>query len=181
MSRENNEARRRFKSMCRKREQDEKTLLNRTKMLLKTYRGTDWSARERPEVMESADGTNCYIRPEIFEAIDYLERFDPEHEIEDFEDNIEPLFETRWIQEMISLTMEKVREFPCYGGVYYTILNDCYLSTLKYSEREMVELTGMERSVYYDRKKEAIMTFAVALWNTVIPKIRAMGQETLYA
>ncbi|MBR3245860.1 MAG: hypothetical protein IKN57_09655 [Parasporobacterium sp.] len=178
MSREHSEARRRFKSMCRKREQDEKVLLDRTKMLLKTYRGTGWSVMERPAMEEEIPDSDYQIRPEIFRAIDYLESFDPEKDKDDFEDRLEPLFETSWIQEIVSMTMNKVREFPCYGSIYYSILNDCFFSAFKYTEREMVELMKMERSVYYDRKKEAIMTFAVALWNTAVPKIRSFEKES---
>ena len=181
MSREHSEARRRFKSMCRKREQDEKIVLDRTKMLLKTYRGTGWSVMERSPVEEEMSDSDFQIRPEIFKAIDYLEGFDPEKDKDDFEDRLEPLFETRWIQEIVHMTMEKVKEFPCYGSLYYTILNDCFFSALKYTEREMVELMGMERSVYYDRKKEAVMTFAVALWNTAVPKIRSFEKECIVA
>ena len=30
----------------------------------------------------------------------------------------------------------------------------------------------MERSTYYDRKKEAILLFGLSLWGTAIPKLK---------
>ena len=37
---------------------------------------------------------------------------------------------------------------------------------------ELVEVLNMERSTYYDRKKEAILLFGLSLWGTAIPKLK---------
>lgn len=163
--------------MCMKRDMDEGIVLSQTKMLLKIYRGSGWFAAGQPEMLEENGGTACALQPGILEAINYLECLDPDQDEVSFEDHIEPLFETRWMYEIISMTMNKVRDFPTYGKTYHTILHDSFFSMMTYSEKEMLALLGMERSVFYDRKKEAIMTFAVALWNTAIPKIRAIACE----
>ena len=36
----------------------------------------------------------------------------------------------------------------------------------------MLEVLNMERSTYYDRKKEAILLFGLSLWGTAIPKLK---------
>lgn len=46
------------------------------------------------------------------------------------------------------------------------------LNRFKYRESEMLEVLNMERSTYYDRKKEAILLFGLSLWGTAIPKLK---------
>ena len=41
----------------------------------------------------------------------------------------------------------------------------------------MLEMLQIERSVYYDRKKEATLVFGIALWGTVMPKLSMMLQQ----
>ena len=36
----------------------------------------------------------------------------------------------------------------------------------------MLELLNMERSRFYDRKKESIMLFGISLWGSAIPKMK---------
>ena len=52
-----------------------------------------------------------------------------------------------------------------------------YLSKFKYSEADMLEALNLERSTYYDRKKEAILVFGLALWGTVLPKLSMMLRQ----
>jgi hypothetical protein len=59
--------------------------------------------------------------------------------------------------ELVDTAMLKVRDFPYNGEVYFEILSKCYLNRFKYTETELLELLQLERSSYYDRKKEAIM------------------------
>lgn len=54
----------------------------------------------------------------------------------------------------------------------FEIISKCYLSRWKYTEDEMINLLNMERSRFYDRKKEAVMIFGIALWGTAIPQYR---------
>lgn len=56
--------------------------------------------------------------------------------------------------------------------MYFEILSKCYLSKFKYTESEMLELLNMERSRFYDRKKESIMLFGISLWGSAIPKLK---------
>ena len=45
-----------------------------------------------------------------------------------------------------------------------------------YTERELLELLNMERSTFYDRKKEAIMLLGVSLWGYAIPQFKGIIQ-----
>lgn len=42
----------------------------------------------------------------------------------------------------------------------------------------MLEVLNMERSSYYDRKKEAILLFGLSLWGTAIPKLKDFLEST---
>ena len=79
--------------------------------------------------------------------------------------------------DLIETAMLQVREFPNGGAQYHEILSKCYLSTFQYTENELLELMSMERSRFYDRKKEAIMLFGLSLWGTAIPKLRSFLSE----
>jgi hypothetical protein len=76
--------------------------------------------------------------------------------------------------EIVNDTMVQVQEFPDHGNIYFEILSKCYLSKFKYSGADLLEIFNMERSCFYDRKKEAIMVFGLAMWGTVLPKISAL-------
>lgn len=38
----------------------------------------------------------------------------------------------------------------------------------------MLECMDLERSTYYDRKKEAVLLFGLSLWGNVIPMMKQM-------
>ena len=91
---------------------------------------------------------------------------------ERFEERIRSLFETKWIIELVDMAMLKIREYPDKGALYCEIISKAFLNRFKYRESEMLEVLNMERSTYYDRKKEAILLFGLSLWGTAIPKLK---------
>lgn len=105
-------------------------------------------------------------------ALIYLENFAPDEARERFEERIRSLFETKWIIELVDMAMLKIREYPDKGALYCEIISKAYLNRFKYKESEMLEVLNMERSSYYDRKKEAILLFGLSLWGTAIPKLK---------
>ena len=105
-------------------------------------------------------------------ALLYLEEFAPDREREAFEQRVKTLFETRWMTELVEKAMEKVREFPAYGELYFEILSKSYLGRRKYTESELLSVLNMERSRFYDRKKEGILIFGISMWGVLIPKSR---------
>ena len=96
----------------------------------------------------------------------------PDEARERFEERIRSLFETKWIIELVDMAMLKIREYPDKGALYCEIISKAYLNRFKYKESEMLEVLNMERSTYYDRKKEAILLFGLSLWGTAIPKLK---------
>ena len=66
--------------------------------------------------------------------------------------------------ELVDSAMIQVKEFPGMGEEYFEILSKFFLSKVRYSENDLLDVLKMERSRYYDRKKEAILIFGLALW-----------------
>lgn len=56
----------------------------------------------------------------------------------------------------------RVRDYPCNGNLYCEILSKCYLTCFKYREPELLEILNMERSTFYDKKKEAVLVFGLS-------------------
>ena len=110
-------------------------------------------------------------------ALNYLTQFDPDDGSEAFENTIRSLFETRWMIDLVDNAMMRVKEFPDYGEIYFEIISKCYLTRFKYSEREILDIVNLERSRYYDRKKEAMMVFGISLWGKEIPKLKRFLEE----
>jgi len=148
------------------------TVLHKTKLLLKIYRPVVWSTSNRAyQICESAE---CYCGKNLERALEYLANFAPETEQNRFSENVRSLFETHWLISLIDSTMNKIYEYPDNGKLYHEILSKQYLTVSKYSEQEMLELLNMERSTYYDKKREAIDLFAICLWGYTIPSMRGI-------
>ena len=56
-----------------------------------------------------------------------------------------------------------------YGDLYTQILQLRFMQEASRTDDEVSELLGLERSTYYDRKKEAILLIGISLWGYVIP------------
>ena len=57
------------------------------------------------------------------------------------------------------------------SGITFTML---FINNQISILNEMLEILNLERSRYYDRKKETVMIFAISLWGTAIPKYRRL-------
>ena len=134
---------------------DEKVLYERAKLILSIYREVCWSTIDRAN--DVCDTLICTYGDSLDGALIYLENFAPDEARERFEERIRSLFETKWIIELVDMAMLKIREYPDKGALYCEIISKAYLNRFKYKESEMLEVLNMERSTYYDRKKEAIL------------------------
>lgn len=170
MSRNNTQMMKSIRRMCQIQQVEEKVLYERAKKLLSIYRDVCWATADRAD--EIREDLVYYCGSELDGALIYLETFAPDEERERFEARIQSLYTTRWMVELIETAMLKVGEYPGSGALYTEILSKCYLSRFKYTESEMLELLRMERSTYYDRKREAVMLFGLAMWGTAIPKMK---------
>ena len=175
MSRNNTQALHNIHMMCRMQQVDEKVLYNRSKLILSIYRDVCWSTIGR--AAEVYDNLICTCGASLDSALIYLETFAPDEARERFEEKIRSLFETKWMIELVDTAMGRIQEYPCRGDLYCEILSKCYLSKFKYKEAEMLEIMDMERSAYYDRKKEAVLLFGLSLWGNAIPMLKEFLAE----
>lgn len=76
--------------------------------------------------------------------------------------------------DVVDSAMLQVNEFPDSGSLYFEILQKMFLGRFKYTESDLLEILNVERSRFYERKKEAILAFGLALWGTVLPKIASV-------
>lgn len=164
-----------IRAMCGAHNMDCTKLLMQAKLLLNCYRRVCWDATGRCEPIDDDQG--CYRDGNLMSALDYLTQFDPDAGSDTFEDTIRSLFETRWMIDLVDNAMMRVKEFPDQGDTYFEIITKCYLTRFKYSEREILEIVNLERSRYYDRKKEAMMVFGISLWGKEIPKLKRFLEQ----
>lgn len=175
MGRNNVQALNNIRMLCRIQRVEEKILYERSKLILSIYRDVCWSTVGRAD--EVHEELVCYCGSDLDSALVYLETFAPDEARECFEERIRSLFETKWIIELVENTMLRVRDYPCKGDLYCEILSKCYFTRFKYKESELLELLGIERSIFYDRKKEAIMLFGLSFWGSSIPKLRHFFED----
>ncbi len=74
----------------------------------------------------------------------------------EFITRVSNLMDVRVLQEIVNYTLLRVREFPVFGKLHFEILNRCYLSSVGYQEDDILFELEIERSMYYDRKKEIL-------------------------
>ena len=175
MSRKNTEAWSAIHSMCNMQNLDEASLYQKSKLLLNIYRRVCWTTIGRADYV--AEEMCLYCGSDLDDALIYLEEFAPDVEKERFESKVKTLFETRWMIELVDTAMLRVKEFPYGGDQYFEILSKCYLTKWRYSESDMLDILNMERSRFYDRKKEAIYVFGLSLWGGAIPQLKTFLQE----
>ena len=163
--------------LCVMQHLDEQNLYERSKLLLSIYRNVCWTACDRAAMLRE-EAEYCYGR-ELEAGLLYLNDFAPTVEREKFEETVKSLFQTKWLVELVDSAMVKMRDFPYSPQLYFDIVFKCYLSRFRYTEPELLETLRMERSTYYDRKKEAIKIFGLSLWGSALPQIKQALEEPL--
>ncbi len=146
-------------------------IFHKTKLLLSIYRDVVWAT------LSSCDCVNeeiYYYGDDLNDALVYLEEFAPDIERSEFESRVCSLFENKWMIDLIDKAMSKVYDYHNNGKLYHEILSKSYLTAFRYTESELLEILGIERSTFYDRKKEAIMLLGIALWGYAIPAFRGI-------
>ena len=155
---------------CDSQNLNEQVLYERAKLLLGCYRSVCWATTGPCTPVDEEN--YCYRDHRLDTALGYLKSFCPKAEKTRFEVKIRSLFETRWMIELVDNAMLQVKEFPDNGDQYFEIVAKCYLNRFKYNETDLLDILHIERSRFYDRKKEAIMVFGIALWGSEIPKLQ---------
>jgi len=175
MGRNNSEAWNTIHSICECDHIDEKRLYDKTKLVLSKYRNICWQTRENAD--ETITDLCTRASSDIDGALVYLETFAPEREKDVFETKIMNLFNIRNMIDIVDSAIAKTRDFPSGGDVYSEIISKCYLTKWKYTERDLLEILDMDRSRFYDKKKEAIMIFGISLFGTAIPRYRKIVSD----
>ena len=55
---------------------------------------------------------------------------------------------------------------------YYEILTKQFIHRFNSTEKELLDELNMERSVFYDRKREALFLFSVCLFGYAVPELQ---------
>ena len=174
MCRRKSNAMQSIEALCASQNLSADRLSAKAKLLLGSYRRVCWASQgyytfQKDDYLISDD--------EVDSALDYLLNFSPDEDRRQFERKLKSLFDAKWMMELVDEAMIQVREFPDMGNTYFEVISKFYLSKYKYGETELLDLLNMERSTYYDRKKEAVLVFAWALWGTVLPKTLALLKD----
>lgn len=144
-----------------------KQLYKQTKSLLMMYRGIVWSVKKRANNIKAEISGTYGMQLET--ALTYLSDFAPERKRTDFETTVSNLFQSQWLISIIDMALKYVCDYPLYGEIYADILELRFMSETKHNDNTVSEIVSLERSTYYERKKEAILLLGVALWGLVIP------------
>ena len=151
---------------------DVNELLGKSRLLLKTYQSIHWTAIGLKEI--DADDSYCFSTEEMKCALDYLNSFPSDEKPLILERRLRELFDPRWIVELVESSLVQVNAFPKKGPLYYEILQKMYCTSNVYTESDLLDILKLERSRFYELKKEAFLVFGLALWGTVLPKVLAM-------
>lgn len=150
---------------------DSNEILHKTKLLLSVYRDVVWATLHEADCVKE---DIYYFGNELSDALVYLEQFAPDTERSEFEARVSSLFENKWMIDLIDKAMSKVYDYYNNGKLYHEILSKCYLTAFRYTESEILELLNLERSTFYDRKKEAILLLGISLWGYAIPAFKGI-------
>ena len=82
------------------------------------------------------------------------------------------LMQSKMLVDIVDRALVKLRAYPGNGVVYFEILSKQYIYKNRYTESELLDELCMERSVFYDRKREAVQLFSVCLFGYTLPELQ---------
>lgn len=148
-------------------ELDKKHLYQQTKSLLDLYRTVVWSVKGRAATIQHRI-TGTYGM-QLNTALLYLSEFAPDTTKAEFDAQVSSLFKSRWLIELIDIALQYVQNYPVFGEVYAKLLQLRFMDEIPRNDSDVSELLNLERSTYYQRKKEAILLLGISLWEFVLP------------
>lgn len=163
---------------CHAKRLDPVPLLARTKALLGLYRHAVWSTSNRAENMR------CEIigtyGMQLNTALLYLSDLAPQSTRSHFEASVSSLFESKWLIQLTDMALQYVRGYPESGQIYANLLRLKFMDEVSRTDQEVMEQLGLERSAYYEKKKEATLLFGVSLFGIIIPESLAAYRKLSY-
>ena len=146
-------------------------VLHKSTLVMRVYRDVVWLTARGADMLR--EETSSYAEDRALDtALAYLTEFAPTEKKQDFEAKVTSLFETKWLVDLIDTAMLRVYDYPVNGRLYFDILSRSYMTAFSYSELELLEEFNLERSTFYERKREATMLLGVALWGFAIPEVK---------
>jgi len=152
-------------------------VLHKSTLVMRVYRDVVWMTARRANLMKE-EAISYSIGRELDTALTYLMEFAPTERKQDFEAKVSSLFETKWLVDLIDTAMLRVRDYPDNGKLYFDILSKSYMTALKYTELDLLEVFNLERSIFYERKREAAILLGIALWGFAIPELQNLFVKT---
>ena len=86
--------------------------------------------------------------------------------------NIGSGMESRMLVDVINRALLRLKRYPDRGELYYEILVKQFIHRFNSTEKELLDELNMERSVFYDRKREALFLFSVCLFGYTVPELQ---------
>lgn len=148
---------------------DSAAAFHRSKLLLKIYRDVAWVLNERAEELQ--DYAKELGDHNLGTGLCYLENFAPNMDLQDFEEKVCCVVQNKMLVDVINRALLRLKRYPNRGELYYEILTKQFICQLRSTEKSLLDELNMERSVFYDRKKEAIFLFSICLFGYAIPEL----------
>ena len=149
---------------------DGESVFHKAKLILQIYRDVVWALSDEIEELEYS----AYeLGGQSLEAgLCYLADFAPEVDAGEFETRVCELMQSKMLVDIVDRALVKLRAYPGNGVVYFEILSKQYIYKNRYTESELLDELRMERSVFYDRKREAVQLFSVCLFGYTLPELQ---------
>ena len=150
---------------------DSTVAFHKSKLILKIYRDVVWVLSERAqELQEYAWELGDQ---DLSTGLCYLENFAPDIDLQDFEEKVCCVIQSQMLVDVINRALLRLKRYPDRGELYYEILSKQFIYRFNSTEKELLDELNMERSVFYDRKKEAIYLFSICLFGYVMQQLDA--------
>lgn len=163
MGRRNTIAMQNIWNLCNYNSLDVKELKIKTELLLALYRDICWQICDRSKACEREAATFCSNDVDI--GLMYLYEFAPTPTKREFTEKVYSIFHSRYLISRMDEALLRLKQYPKNGELYYNIIKMCYVDRMILSQDEIIcRLPEMDRSTYYDRKKEAILLYGICLW-----------------
>lgn len=142
---------------------------HRADLILKKYRNIVWAAEGRMEDYQMR--AFAYGEHDYAVGLRYLADFAPEADGEQFVSKVAGVMETAELINMVDRALQRVREYPRHGELYFDILNKKYIVRYPYTEDELLDSMGLTRTTLFRHRKEAVYLFALCLFGIAIPEL----------
>ena len=156
-----------IEAQCQNLGLEQKALFARTKTVLNLYHRVVWSVKGRADNMKQEIVGTYGMK--LSTALMYLSEFAPVSARASFESKVTQMFEAKWLIDLADMALQYVKVYPGNGELLAQLLQKRFMEEVPRTDAIVSEALSVERSTYYDRKKEAIFLFGISLFGFVLP------------